>query len=193
MTRLRLLVTALSIAALLGLSACGREAQEKGEVQAEAAQVAETEGLYVTVDELKYQVQVSRQLNPLLSDDQAYLKGVAEDDAELANDEVWFAIFMRVQNETGEPVGLAEDFEIRDTQENIYRPVELGEENDFAYRPIDSPENKIYPLPNSPAGERPPQGSLLLFKVKRFSLDNRPLELLIQGRSGQEAFVNLDV
>ena len=193
MTRLRLLVSALSIAALLGLSACGREEQERGEVQSEAAQVAETEGLYVSVDELKYQVQVSRQLNPLLVDDQKYLEGVSEDDRELGNDEVWFAIFMRVQNQAHESIAFAEDFEIRDTQENIYRPVQLGPENDFAYRPGELPENEVYPLPNSPAGERQPQGSLILFKVKRFSLDNRPLELLIQGRSGQEAFVNLDV
>ncbi len=193
MTAPRTLVALLSAAAALGLAACGQEAQERGSFQSENAQVAETEGIYLTLDEMKYQVQASRQLNPLLIDDKAYLEGVSADDRELGSDEVWFAVFLRVENETEETLEVAEDFEIRDTQESIYRPVSIEAGNDFAYRPGPIEGKELYPLPNSPAGERPPQGAVLLFKIKRISLDNRPLELLITSPEGEEGFVNLDV
>ena len=42
------------------------------------------------------------------------------------------------------------------------------------------------------SSERQPNGSLILFKLKRFSLDNRPLELTIRGQENR-AIVNLDV
>ncbi len=193
MTAPRTLVALLSAAAVLGLSACGQEAQEPGAFQSENAQVAETEGVYLTLDEMKYQVQVSRQLNPLVVDDKPYMQGISASDRELGSDEVWFGVWLRVENESEERHELAEDFEIRDTQENVYRPVTIDDTNVFAYRPGPIDAKELYPLPNSAAGERSPQGALLLFKVRRFSLDNRPLELLITGREGEQAIVNLDV
>jgi hypothetical protein len=87
---------------------------------------------------------------------------------------------MRAENNTKEPQRLARDFEIRDTQENVFRPVFVGPDNVFAYRPEVVRPNEDYPDPNSAAGERSPQGSLILFKIQRFSLDNRPLELIIR-------------
>jgi len=193
MTAARTLVALLCLTAVVGLSACGQEQQEAGSFQSENAQVAETEGIYLTLDDMKYQVQMSRQLNPLIVDDRAYLQGVSASDRELGSDEVWFAVWMRVENETEGRLELAEDFEIHDTQENVYRPVTIDDTNVFAYRPGPIDGKELYPLPNSPAGERTPQGSMLLFKVRRFSLDNRPLELLITSAEGEEGFVNLDV
>ena len=57
MTRLARLVL-LSLAALAALAAagCGNKDDDRT--------VAETEGIYVAVDELTYQVQISRILNP---------------------------------------------------------------------------------------------------------------------------------
>ena len=189
----RLLLTLLAALSALVLAACGQEEQEAGQLQGEIAQVAETEGFYLNVEELKYQVQVSRQLNPGLPEDEDYLKGLAPADAELADDEEWFAVFMRVENDTEERLRTATDFEIRDTQENVYRPLEYGPDNDFAYRPGEVEGEELYPLPNSTAGERAPYGSVLLFKVKRFSLDNRPLELIVTGAGGEKGLINLDV
>jgi ABC-type glycerol-3-phosphate transport system substrate-binding protein len=57
---IRRLSLLLMLVAALGLAACGQEANEEGEYQSESAQLAETEGIYVDVDELKYQVQVSK-------------------------------------------------------------------------------------------------------------------------------------
>jgi hypothetical protein len=191
----RLLVLLASVLLALGVAACGQEEQERGGFQTENAQVAETEGIYLELSEVKYQVQISRQLNPLLVDDKDYLAGVSEDELELADDEVWFGVWMRVENESEEAIRTAERFTIVDTQENEYVPVAIDRRNVFAYQGgvrVDGEE--LYPNPNSPAGERQPYASLLLYKLKRFSLDNRPLELTIEDPAGgPPGIVALDV
>jgi hypothetical protein len=194
-TPLRPLVLLLLTAVLaLGVSACGNEAQEDETFQSENAQVAETEGIYLELGEVKYQVQISRQMNPLLDADRDYFEGVAESDLDLAGDETWFGIWLRVENESEETIERASRFTVVDTQENEYVPVRIGEPNPFAYRPGPTEGEELYPLPDSPAGERQPNGALILFKLKRFSLDNRPLELTIDDpEGGPPAIVNLDV
>ena len=193
--RRRLLPLSLALTAALALSACGQEAQDPGGFQTEIAQVAETEAIYIDLDGLKYQVQVSRQLNPNIVSDRDYLNGLSPETRQLRDDEEWFGIWMRAENNEQEPHRLTDEFEIVDTQENVYRPVEFGPDNPFAYRPVVVLPNENYPDPNSPAGERQPQGSLILFKVRRFSLDNRPLELIVKSRQVPqlEGTVNLDV
>lgn len=192
----RLLVVLLSLASVVLLSACGaneQPAQRNESFQSVNAQVAETEAVYLDIEEVKYQVQISRQLNPAAKEDRDYLSGLSPADRRLSKDEEWFAVFMRAENAVEEPKPNAVDFVIRDTQENVYRPVRLGPDNVWAYRGATIGGREIYPHPNDPAGERTPQAALLLFKVRRFSLDNRPLELTITGREGQQAIVNLDV
>lgn len=191
MTR-RLLVL-LALAASLGLAACGNAEQEREVYQSENAQVAETEGIYLDVDGLKYQVQLSKQLNTALPDDGPYLDRVLPAYNTLAEDEVWFAVFMRAENDGDKPAEMASDFVIKDTQDNTYRPVQIGKQSPWSYQPTTVAPDQRYPGPNTPAGERTPNGSLLLFKVKRTSLDNRPLELEITGRDGQKGVVDLDV
>ena len=186
------LVTPLALCAALLFSACGQEAQDPGSQQSESAVVAETEAIYVPLDGMKYQVQISRQLNPDIVDDRDYFNGVAEDSMGLAEDELWFGIWMRVENEVEEPRRSIEDFEIHDSQENVYRPVPYGPGNAFSYRSSVVEGKELYPDPNSPAGERQPYGSLLLFKLRRFSLDNRPLELVMTSEDGERAVVTLD-
>jgi hypothetical protein len=194
MKPVRTLVLLLALVALTGLAACGQEEQEPGELSTENAQVAETEGLYIDVDELKYQVQISRQLNPLIAADRDFFQSIAPADRELESDEVWFGIWMRVENDTEEPIRSVQDFEIHDTQDNVYRPVSFGRDNVWAYRQTVVPGEKLYPTSETPAAERQPFGALILFKVRRFSLDNRPLELVFRSpESGASAIVNLDV
>ena len=191
---LRRLPTLLIVALLAVVgAACGNRTSEP-------ITEGETEGIYVQVAGLKYQVQTSRQLNPLTSDDQSYLQGLAPEDARLRPDEEWFAIFMRVESDDPEnpPLPSAVDFEIRDTQENVYTPVEFvqaRDRNTFVYQSRIVAPGDTQPLPDTPAGERPPYGELILFKVRRFSLDNRPLELIIKSRQvpQTEGTVNLDV
>ncbi|HEX2084395.1 MAG TPA: hypothetical protein VHF89_01820 [Solirubrobacteraceae bacterium] len=190
----RLTVLLLAAVLAVGVSACGQEERDPGGFQTENAQVAETEGIYLEIGEMKYQVQTSRQLNPLLEADEEYFDGVSESDLDLADDEVWFGVWMRVENESEEPQQAADRFTIVDTQENEYVPIGIGEQNVFAYRAGTVDGGELYPLPTTTAGERPPNGALLLFKLKRFSLDNRPLELVIDSPDGgRRAIVSLDV
>jgi hypothetical protein len=157
---------------------------------------AETEGIYVTLGELKYQIQISRQLNAADIEDRAYLRGLPAGVGAPSRDETWFAIFIRVENDTEEPQFAAESFEIEDTQEKVYRPILLDERsNVFAYRPGPvAADGGLIPDPDSAAGQGAIQGSLLLFKVTNESLQNRPLEFRIRSaRESGEATVDIDV
>ncbi|MEV4419607.1 hypothetical protein AB0L40_06450 [Patulibacter sp. NPDC049589] len=105
---------------------------------------AETEAVYVSVGPkggpyLKYQVQVSRQLNPgdfqntaargdqekIDPEDSEYLKGIPEDELALTknpkkplDDQVYFGVFIQVANDNKQPLKSAalSGFEIKDSQ-----------------------------------------------------------------------------
>jgi hypothetical protein len=182
---LLLLVAALLLS--VGLGACGNK---HGEVLE-----GETEGIYLDLGGLKYQVQISRQLNPAEPEDEGYLVGVPAEERELAADETWYGIFIRVQNVEDDTHQAAEEFEIRDTQENVFRPIELGPDNVFAYRPRRVGAKGLIPEFDSPAAENTIQGSLLLFKIPYENLQNRPLEFEVVHPDDPEttAAVALDV
>ena len=155
---------------------------------------AETEGIYLDLDELVYQVQMSRYLNINDVEDRDFLVGLPSGTAQPNEDETWFGVFMRVENVTDEPIPAANTFEIHDTQENVYRPVSLDRKvNVFAYEAAEVPPHGKLPLRDSAADQSSIKGNLLLFKVKTASLQNRPLELRIQRGSGQTAVVDLDI
>jgi len=185
--RLRVLVLAAAgLVALTGLSACGN--------RHETITDAETEGPYLNVGDLKYQVQVSRQLNPADVDDRTYLDGVSAEEAELRQDETWFAVFVRAVNETDTPQPAAEEFEIEDTEGKTFEPVPVAT-NPFAYRPLEVAPHSTLPTEGSIADSTSIGGQLVLFKLTLNSLANRPLELRIISPEppGTEAVVDLDV
>jgi len=178
----------LSVAAVAAIAASGCGNKE------EVVHLADTEGIYVTVDDLKYQIQISRILNPTSPEDQAYLRGVPAGE-ELEGDEVWYGIFMRVENDGEDPHGMAENFVIRDTDGNEFEPLELDpEQNVFLYEPVELAPGTVAPIPNAPAFDNTIRGELLLFKVNAASLGNRPLELEIESPTGGEnAIIDVDV
>jgi hypothetical protein len=173
--------------ALVALAGCGSET---------TATVADTEGLYLDINGLKYQIEMSRVMNPADVEDRQYLVGLPEGTEPPAGDETWFGVWVRVENTSkDETRPAASNWEIHDTQENVYRPIPLdGAANAFAFEPVDVPPKTVIPLADSAAGQGPIQGSLLLFKLKVDSLQNRPLELKFSnGGSGQEGTYDLDV
>jgi hypothetical protein len=181
-------LTLLALAAAsLALGACGNKTDE--------LRHSETEGNYLHLGSLLYQVQISRQLNPADLEDRGYLVAVAAADRALKPNETWFAIFMRVQNISDTPRPAAREFEIVDTQGKVFRPIDLGPDNVFAYRPATLAANSVLPLPDSPAAENTIQGGLVLFKIPYANLENRPLELEIHDPLAPEstASVALDV
>jgi hypothetical protein len=184
LARLPFLLAMLALAVVL--AGCGNKE--------DATTEAHTEGIYIDLGPFTYQVQISRELNFADPEDRAYLVGLPAGQRELAPDETWFAIFMRVENEeerTATPLQ-AGDFRIVDTLEQTYRPVPLDDSNNFAYEPRPLAHKDVIPHPDSIAAQGPIQGSLVLFKVKRSSLDNRPVELII-GSGTEVGIVDLDI
>ena len=191
MSRLRRPLAVL--AALLvsgGLAACGKHHDEDAKIQH-----IEGEGFYLSLGELKYQVQGSRQLNPDDVQDKALLAGIPAGEQKLEPTEVWFGVFMKVENEADEPLRPASDIEIVDTQEDVFKPVELDQSNPFAYRPEDPIEpGDIAPIADTPAFNTANQGSLMLFKLTLDAIDNRPLELKMESSTtDQTGIIDLDV
>jgi hypothetical protein len=185
----RAAIAALIALLALALGGCGKKEHEQNPL-------AETEGIHLELGDLLYQVQISRELNPGDTEDRTYLQGVAPEQAKLKPSEVWFGIFMRVQNETNKSHRTAEEFEVVDTQEHVYRPVEITGSNPFAYHARELAPRGLLPSANSLAAYGPTNGSLVLFKVPLTSLANRPLELKIRAPEGQPrsvGTVDLDV
>jgi hypothetical protein len=182
-----LLLLALGAASVLALAGCGNRIATRT--------VADTEGIYIDVGELKYQVQMSRIINPNDEEDRSYLQGLPAGTAPPKSDEAWFGVWMRVENDTDDKtLTAADEFEIVDTQEHTFTPVALAN-NPFAYQPQKLIPHTVVPSPNSPAGEGVIQGSLILFKVTTEALANRPLEFKIQSPALPDdvGVVDLDV
>jgi hypothetical protein len=187
----RLAIVLAALLATAGLSACGNHPDESASVVR-----AKTEGLYLDIGELKYQVQVSRQMNPYDMQDKALLIGVPPSKRKLAPDEVWFGVFLRVQNETAQPQLPSANIEIEDTQDQVFKPLGLLPSNLYAYRSAQEiPAHQVLPLLDTPAFDAPARGALLLFKLKNLTLDNRPLELRIVSPipPQQTGVIDLDV
>jgi len=186
MSTRRIAAALLAAVSVAGLSACGNKEDRVTE--------GKTEGAYIDVGPLKYQVQISRQLNPVSTEDRAYLKGVSAANLQLKPDETFFAVFVRVENESGHAAPTARDFTIEDTQHNVFRPLPVGGVNALAYQPQVLQNDHILPDPDSIAAFGPTQGALLLFKLPNASLDNRPLELIVQAPTAAErGTITLDV
>jgi hypothetical protein len=182
----RLLVISAALVCALFAAGCGNKQ--------ETVTLGETEGIYLDIDHLKYQVQISRYMNPNDVEDRSYLKGLPSSTSQPDGDETWFGVFIRVQNTTDETIAPANDFTIVDTQENVYRPIPIDTNiNPFAYKPDPIPPKSLIPEADSVASEGTIQGSLLLFKVKTESLQNRPLEFRFKRGSGTTGVVDLDV
>ena len=188
-----MLRSALAIALLALVAAgCGHDPDEATSIQ----QSAETEGLYLDVNHLKYQIQMSRYMNPSDVEDQEYLVGLPENAAAPTEDEIYFGVWVRVENTSkDESHPAATIWEIHDTQDNVYRPLPIDTDvNPFAFEPGDVPPKTVWPLASSAAGQGPVQGLMLLFKIRNESFQNRPLELKFRnGGSGQEGTYDLDV
>ena len=180
----RPLVLIAVLLAGLALNACGNADEPASE--------GETEAVYLDLDGLQYQVQISRQLNPVRRRGQL-LRPRPEPAGSRARRHV-VRVFVRVYNPTDTPKQATTEFEIHDTQGNVYKPVPLDDTNVFRYVPASLGSEKMIPTPGSPAFNSPIRGSLLLFRVKIDSFENRPLEFIIrQPGSTAQRQVPLDV
>ena len=158
--------------------------------------VGESEAVYVTLGNLQYQVQMSRQLNPADSGDRDLLAGIAPVDSSLGTEDLWFGVWVRAFNSSDSIARTANDFKIVDTHGDEYMPVPVDGANKLVFReaPVLA-DGGQYPYPNSAAANLPTTGAVLIFKLPHSALDYRPLELEIGSDAlpGKSATVTLDV
>ncbi|CAB4879151.1 MAG: hypothetical protein F2799_06165 [Actinobacteria bacterium] len=180
-------VAALCLAA--GTSACG---------STENVKVGTGEGAYVDINDVAYQVQISRTLNPKLAEDASYLVGLPAGTVPPGPGEEWFALFLRAQNFGSSAAKLPVKFRLVDTTDKRYTPIALDTAtNIFSWNPTELLEpDWIYPPASSIAGSGPVrEGALLLFKLSDDVYQNRPLVLEIYDSASLKpaAVISLDL
>jgi hypothetical protein len=150
---------------------------------------------YLDVGPLAYEVQLSRQLNPVDTEDSSYLLGLTPAQLALSATEEWFGVFIQVYNNDDTPAPAATEMTISDTQNNVYAPLAPDQTNHIAYRAGTVPGKGRIPAPDSIAASDSTQASLLLFKIKTASLNNRPLTIKIvdPDNASETASAELDV
>ena len=184
-------LSALGLAVLVAtvLAACGNA--NKVVTEGDNTGAGGVNAAYLHLGNLRDQVTLSRALNP--SQDAAYLVGLPPRTAPLAPGQLWFAVFVLVQNKTKEAGVAASQFSLTDTQGNVYRPLQLSAANPYAYRPqLVAPGNQLPPQ-GSAAAQGTTASTLLLFRLPTTIYDNRPLVLHITDPDGKTATVILDV
>jgi hypothetical protein len=178
----RLLLIVLA-AAMLAVAGCSSEP--------ETITSGEGEQFYVTQGDLQYQVQISRQLNPKGVGDRDFLVGIPPADRGLKPGEIWFGVWVRAFNRSGEPARNTDEFTIVDTRGREYEPIELENVNVFAWRAALVNDGADYPATGSAAAGTSSTGALLLFKLPVDALSFRPLEL--EFGAGEPSTITLDV
>ncbi|HEV3379158.1 MAG TPA: hypothetical protein VG126_17925 [Thermoleophilaceae bacterium] len=175
----RLIACLLVLAALPGLAACGDEEPGVDEPA--------REGLALELDGITYNVFITRQLNPRLPPDEAYVTD------EAPAGETLYGVFIQVCNQSEEPHETAGEFIVKDNQENEFEPEELPEDNTFAYSPRTLNPDECIPEAGSVAQLGPSGGSMLLFQLPLETTENRPLELEIVAENGEMLIYELDI
>jgi hypothetical protein len=173
----RSLIALCGLLLVVGLAACGHQSAHQNFAD------ANNDGDYVSAGYITYQLQISRELNQYSTEDSAYLKGLpAGVSTTLGPDQLWYGVFLWAKNQSGHAATTTDNFEVVDTQGNVYRPVKLDNElNPFAWTSQTLQNLGTEPGPNTVASDGATQGGLLLFKVSSSVYSNRPLTLYILG------------
>jgi len=177
--RSRLLASLLVLAACAGLAACGDEEPGVDEPA--------REGLALELDGVDYNVFITRQLNPRVPPDGAYVTD------EAPAGETLYGVFIQVCNHSDEPRETISEFVVLDNQDNRFEPEELPEDNEFAYAPQTLDPDECIPEAGSVAQLGPTAGTMLLFQLPLENTENRPLELEIESDSGETLTFELDI
>jgi hypothetical protein len=166
-----------------GVAACGEADVEQG------VEEPAREGLALELEGVDYNVFITRQLNPAIPPDTAYVQEVEEP----ARDETLYGVFLQACNFSDDPHETVDGFKIVDNQGNEFEPEELPLENPFAYHPRELLTNECIPEAGGVAQLGPTAGSMLLFRLPLENTEYRPLELEIEGTGDQHLTFELDI
>jgi hypothetical protein len=174
----RLAACLLALAAPFGLLACGDDEQGIDEPA--------REGLAIEMNGVDYTVFITRELNPKITPDNAYVTDEAPPGESL------YGIFLRACNVSDDQREAASEFTVTDNQGNKFEPEELPEDNQFAYIPHPLDPHECIPEAGSVAQLGPTAGSMLLFQFPLENTENRPLELEME-QNGEKRTFELDI
>ena len=181
--RLWILVCTLVLA--VGLAACGQESKPPSLLN---------DGVYVDVGPISYQLQVSRELNPYLTEDSQYVSGLPAGIGPLGPDQLWYGVFLWAKNQTSHPQLTARNFLITDSNGDRFFPLHLDTEvNGYAWTQETLAPGGVTPVLNTTASFGPTGGGLLLFKLPTAVYSNRPLTLTIFDPHGDSGKIALDL
>lgn len=174
----QLMLIALALLALGAVAGCGNEEEE----------LNTEEGAPLELGELRYNVQITRFLNPDSVEDRAYLKGQPVP----PRGEDYLAVFIRIENEGEEAAQIPSQFPIQDNRGQEFEALDI--ENPFALElGAEIPAGGQLPTIDSPAASGNIKGSMLLYLVEEAATENRPLELEIDGPDGETGTIALDI
>ena len=176
---MRALATLIVLAALTGLSACGDEEPGVDEPA--------REGLAIPVDGIQYNVFITRQINPAIQPDEDLYQGPPP-----APGSTFYGLFLQACNDTDETHRAIDDFVVKDNQDEEFEPIELPEDNVFAYRPTTLAPGECIPEAGSVNQLGHSGGALLMFEFPFEVTENRPLELELEGEEETKA-IELDL
>jgi hypothetical protein len=145
------------------------------------------EGLALDLEGVRYNVFITRQLNPKITPDEAYVTDEAPPGQSL------YGVFIEVCNDSGQQRTPTDRFVIRDNQNNSFEPEALPEDNPFAYHARSLDPQECIPEAGSVAQLGPTEGSMLLFQLPLQTTENRPLELEIEGEGDEKLTYELDI
>jgi hypothetical protein len=178
MRRVPIFATLLALVAVLGLASCGGE--EPGGTEG-------SEGEPIVLDDVSYNVGITRPLNPDDPEDIEYLVGQSQ----ARPGTYYLGVFIEIINESDETKTTAHTYTVKDTLDNEYHPVPT--ESPFALdigRELDA--DGVLPVPDTTAATGPNEGSLLIFHVEDSVSDNRPLKLEIES-GAETGEITLDI
>lgn len=180
------LALVLVVAAVPVLSACGERTMHAAD--------ANNNGTYINAGPLTYQLQISRELNQYLPSDAGYMIGLPKAALKLSPTQLWFGVFLWAKNETNRIYRTTDNFDLVDTQGNVYRPLKLNPTvNQFAWTAQTLAPGDTEPTPNTTAANGASGGKLLLFKLNASIYDNRPLSLEIRAPSGDRVWATMSL
>jgi len=146
------------------------------------------EGQPMKLDELLYNVEISRFLNPRDPEDRAYLAG----EPPPPNNKLYLGVFMLIQNQADTAQQVPSDFKVVDTQGMEFKPI--PSQSLFALKLGGRVGGKDQlPAPESTAANGPIQGSMVLFLIDQAATEDRPLTLHIPSTTGSVGEVELDI
>lgn len=165
------LVAALAAATLAG---CGDDDE------AFTADNPAPTGVAVEVQGLRYETVQSRQLNPALAPDQAFVP-----DRQLPQDTRWFGVFLRVCNDTDQPRTPTADLVVTGTAGQAATRVELPEDNPYALDREPLPPGQCAPEEGTTAA-RATDGHPLVYTVDDDVWNSIPLKLEVRAEDDSD-------